>query len=319
MKPTTASPGTTQRQRIAQSYREALTPALRAPATWVCVAILLLAAAYLALAGYSGALLVALGTSAGTGLFVLLTIPLTPAVSVSPWLGATGSRGSRWKDWVQVGVVLLLVLLIYQSLLASFKLLPSALATIPVWTGLLSAVYNVQALLGIPPNELAVPLIYFVGPFAALLLLSARPGELGFARGYRAWRVAVLWSVLPLVLVLIAFAQGQWTLPSLLRRTIQTTLNSGPFEEFLFRGALMTRLARVLGNSWGIVLSGLAFGLLHMATTAASQTHGNLIAGAAIGLLQQGIGGLGFAIVVCRTRNLLATSIIHVISNVAFG
>jgi membrane protease YdiL (CAAX protease family) len=96
-------------------------------------------------------------------------------------------------------------------------------------------------------------------------------------------------------------------------------LNSGPFEEFLFRGALMTRLARLLGNGWGIMLSGLAFGLLHMATIAASQTHGNVLAGAAIGLLQQGIGGVGFAIVVCRTRNLLATSIIHVISNVAFG
>jgi membrane protease YdiL (CAAX protease family) len=319
MKPPTASPGTTQRQRIAQSYRDAFAPALRAPATWVCVAILLLAAAYLAFGGDSGALLVALGTSVGTGVFVLLTIPLTPDVAVSPWLGASGSGGSRWKDWVQVGLVLLLILLIYQSLLASFRLLPAWLATVPVWTGLLSAVYNVQASLGVPPNELAVPLVYFVVPFATLLLLGARPGELGFARGYRPWRVAALWSVLPLVLVVVALAQGQWTLPSLLRRTVQTTLNSGPFEEFLFRGALRTRLARLLGNSWGIVLSGLAFGLLHMATTAVSQTHGNLVAGAAIGLLQQGIGGIGFAIVVCRTRNLLATSIIHVISNVAFG
>jgi membrane protease YdiL (CAAX protease family) len=316
MKPTTASPGTTQRQRIVQTYRDALVPALRAPATWVCVAILLLAALYLALAGYRGALLVALGTSAGTGFFVLLTIPLTPAVSASPWLGTTDSR---WKAWVQLGVVLLLVLLIFQSLLASFRLLPSSLAAVPLWTGLLSAAYRVQASLGVPSNYLVVPLVYFVVPFAALLLLGARPGELGFARGYCAWRVAALWSALPLVLVVIASAQGQWTLPSLLQRTVQTTLNSGPFEEFLFRGALMTRLARLLGNSWGIVLSGLAFGLLHMATTAASQTHGNLVAGAAIGLLQQGIGGLGFAIVVCRTRNLLATSIIHVISNVAFG
>ena len=306
----------TQRDGVRLSYREAFAYALRAPATWFYIAILLIAALYLAVAGYSGALLVALGTSAGTGLLVLLTIPLTPAVSVSPWIGASGSR---WKAWVQMGVVLLLVLLIYQSLLASFRLLPRWLATVPVWTGLLSSVYNVQASLGIPPNYLLVPVLYFMLPFAALLLLGARPGELGFARGYRAWRVAALWSVLPLVLVLIAFAQGQWTLPSLLRRTIQTTLNSGPFEEFLFRGALMTRLAKLLGNSWGIVLSGLAFGLLHAASITASQTHGNLMAGAAIALLQQGVGGVGFAIVVCRTRNLLATSIIHVVSNVAFG
>lgn len=316
MKRASESAAETNRDRIRLAYREAFASALRAPATWFYIAILLIAAWYLAVAGYSGALLVALGTSAGTGLLVLLTIPLTPAVSVSPWIGASGSR---WKAWVQMGVVLLLVLLIYQSLLASFRLLPRWLATVPVWTGLLSSVYNVQASLGIPPNYLLVPLLYFMLPFAALLLLGARPGELGFARGYRAWRVAALWSVLPLVLVLIAFAQGQWTLPSLLRRTIQTTLNSGPFEEFLFRGALMTRLAKLLGNSWGIVLSGLAFGFLHAASITASQTHGNLMAGAAIALLQQGVGGVGFAIVVCRTRNLLATSIIHVVSNVAFG
>jgi membrane protease YdiL (CAAX protease family) len=252
----------------------------------------------------------------GTGLLVVLTIPLTPDVSPSPWVGVSRSK---WRGWLQLGMVVLLVFLVYQSLLASFGLLPPALTTIPIWTGFLSAVYHVQASLGIPPDYLLVPLIYFVLPFAVLLLLRARPGELGFARGYHAWRVAALWCSLPLVLVLVAFAQGQWTLPSLAHRTIQTTLNSGPFEEFLFRGALMTRLAKLLGNGWGIVLSGLAFGLLHAATATASQTHGNLLAGAAIGLLQQGIGGMGFAIVVCRTRNLLATSIIHVISNVAFG
>jgi membrane protease YdiL (CAAX protease family) len=316
MKPATTPATETKRQRMAQSYREAFATALHAPATWFFVAIVVVAMLYLVVIGYTGTLVIALGTAVGTGLLVLLTIPLTPEVAPSPWVGAPASR---WKDWIQLGVVLLLVLLVYQSLLASFELLPPSLATVPVWTGLLHALYTVQASLKIPPNYLVVPLVYFVAPFVVLLVLGAGPRELGFARGYRAWRVAALWSVLPLVLVVIAFAQGQWTLPSLLRRTIQTALNSGPFEEFLFRGALMTRLARLLGNSWGIVLSGLAFGLLHDATIAASQTHGNLVAGAAIGLLQQGIGGVGFAIVVCRTRNLLATSIIHVISNVAFG
>jgi membrane protease YdiL (CAAX protease family) len=189
----------------------------------------------------------------------------------------------------------------------------------PTIRGQRITVSQAQASFGIPPNYLLAPLIYFVIPFAVLLLLGARPGELGFARGDHAWRSAALWSVLPLALILIAFAQGQWTLPSLLRRTVQTTLNSGPFEEFLFRGALLTRVATLFGNGWGIALSGVAFGLLHVAPIAASQTHGNLVAGAAIGLLQQGVGGMGSAIVVCRTRNLLATSVIHVISNVAFG
>jgi membrane protease YdiL (CAAX protease family) len=316
MKQASVSTSETTRQRIMQSYRRTFAATLQAPATGFAVFIVLVAALYLIISGYGGALLLALGTSVGTGLLVLLTIPLTPDVSPSPWLGVSSSRR---RNWVQLGVVLLLVLLVYQSLLASFGLLPPALTTIPLWTDFLRALYQVQATLGIPPSYLVVPLIYFVIPFLALLLVGARPRELGFARGYHAWRVAALWSVLPLVLILIAFAQGQWTLPSLLHRTIQTTLNSGPFEEFLFRGALMTRLARLWGNGWSIVLSGCAFGLLHEASIAAIQTHGNLVAGAAIGLLQQGIGGMGFAIVVCRTRNLLAPSIIHVVSNVAFG
>jgi membrane protease YdiL (CAAX protease family) len=290
--------------------------ALRAPATWFLVFLVLVATLYLVVTGYGEAGLFALGTSAGTGLLVVLTVPLTPDVAPAPWLGVSGSRR---KDWVQLGLVVALILLVYQALLASFQLLPPALTTIPLWTGLLTALSHVQATLGMPPNYLLVPLIYFVAPFTALLVLGCRPRELGFARGYRAWRVAALWSSLPLVLVVIAFAQGQWTLPSLLQRTIQTTLNSGPFEEFLFRGALLTRVARLFGNGWGIVLSGVAFGLLHTASITANQTHGQLVAGAAIGLLQQGIGGVGFAIVVCRTRNLLAPSIIHVISNVAFG
>ena len=96
-------------------------------------------------------------------------------------------------------------------------------------------------------------------------------------------------------------------------------LFSNFYEEFIFRGALFTRLARLLGAGWGIVLSGISFGLLHTATETASDTRGNLLAGAALAILLQGVGGVGFAIVLRRTRNLLASSIIHVISNVAFG
>jgi hypothetical protein len=35
--------------------------------------------------------------------------------------------------------------------------------------------------------------------------------------------------------------------------------------------------------------------------------------------LLQGVGGVGFALGVRRTRNLLASAVIHVISNIGFG
>ena len=208
MKQAPISSAATTGQRIAPSYRAAFAAALRAPATWFGVLLVLLATLYLVVTSSIGALLIALGAAVGTGLLVLLTIPLTPDVAPSPWVGVSRSR---WRGWLQLGLVLLLVLLVYQALLASFGLLPPSLTTVPLWTGFLNAVYQAQASLGIPANYLLVPLIYFVLPFAALLLLGARPGELGFARGYHAWRIAALWSVLPLALILIAFAQGHWT------------------------------------------------------------------------------------------------------------
>src|SRR5215469_16414823 len=114
-----ASVSTSKRkwQRMMQSYHGVFAAALRASATWFAVFIVLVAALYLVVTGYGGALLIALGTSVGTGLLVLLTIPLTPDVGPSAWLGISSSR---WRDWVALGVVVLLVLLVYQSLLASF-------------------------------------------------------------------------------------------------------------------------------------------------------------------------------------------------------
>jgi hypothetical protein len=75
----------------------------------------------------------------------------------------------------------------------------------------------------------------------------------------------------------------------------------------------------VLGAGWGVALSCVAFGSLHIMTDAVNAGHGHLLAGAAIALLQQGVGSLSFILVFWRTRNLLAPSLIHVVSNVAFG
>ena len=308
----------TRRQAIWAAYHAALVPTLRSPAAWLFTALYLACAVYVAATGFIQALLIGIGSLGGTMLFVVLTLPLTARAPAPAWVEMT-SVPSRMHVWVQTGIVLLFVLLIYQWLLAWHGLLPPSLASIPGWTPLLNGLNKVQQSLSLPSNYLLVPVFYLVLPLAALLLLGAKPRELGFGRGYRAWRVAAVWSTVPLAIIAVSLALSQVTPSFLLGRTVQTTLNSGPFEEFLFRGALMTRLTRLLGIGWGMVLSSIAFGLLHVATDTVGQAHGQLLAGAAIAILQQGIGGIGFAIVVHRTRNLLATSVIHVISNVAFG
>lgn len=316
----------TRRARIAASIREPLAAAVRHPATWLFVALCLLCAGYLAAIGDWGFLELALGTAAGTGLFVLVTLPLTTPVPDAPWPepASAATTWSRGRLWAQVGVLAVFALLIYHWTLAGNGVLPPGLRSIPLWTPFLERLYrSMESLVGshmpagFPLNDVG-PVILFVLPCAALLLLGARPGELGFARGYRSLRVAAVWCVVPLAIIVSNLALGAISPANLLWRTLQTTFNSGPFEEFFFRGALYTRLARLLGDGWGIVLSGSAFGLLHVGTETAGDARGNLLAGVALALLLQGIGEVGFAIVLRRTRNLLASSIIHVISNVAF-
>ncbi len=325
----------TRRSRIVASYREPLRAASRHPASWLFAAVCLLCAGYLAAIGDWNLLLLAVGSSVATGVFVLLTLPLTTPVPDAPWpaawpaaTSATSSAGSakarRWL-WAQVGVLAVFALLIYHWALLGHAILPPALLNIPLWTPFLEWTYHgVQFLVGshmpsaFPLNDVA-PVIMFLVPGAALLLLGARPRELGFARGYRSWRVAAVWSLVPALIIGINLLSGTILPADLPWRTIQTTFNSGPFEEFFFRGALMTRLARLLGDGWGIVLSGIAFGLLHVGAQTSGDARGNVLAGAALAILLQGVGGVGFAIVFRRTRNLLASSIIHVISNVGFG
>ena len=123
-------------------------------------------------------------------------------------------------------------------------------------------------LVGGPANAVANPVQYFVIPLILLLLLGARFRELGFAPGHAAWRVSALWAALPLAVWLVLLATGQLAPAVLLRRLLGNALQNGFFEEFLFRGALMTRLARRFSAAWTLVRPGvdlrpLAPGLQH--------------------------------------------------------
>jgi len=320
--PPATSRSASRRARLAASYRDALLPAARHPATWLFAALCALCMVYLAIAGDADLLPLAIGSAAGTAVFVLLSVPLTAPIAPPPWPVPTPAKAKPLL-WAQVGALATCAALIYHWTLNGQGLLPPGLRSIPLWTPFLAWIYDgTQFLVGsrapLPLNGVA-PAIFLLLPGAALLLLGARPGELGFARGHRSLRVAAVWSLVPALLIVVQLLSGAITPAFLAGRAFQTTFNGGPFEEFFFRGALLTRLARLLGDGWGVALSGLAFGLLHVATETAGDAHGNPLAGTALALLLQGVGGVGFAIVLRRTRNLLATSIIHVLSNVAFG
>ncbi len=157
--------------------------------------------------------------------------------------------------------------------------------------------------------------LYVVLPVLALLLLRARLSELGFGRGYRSWTVLAVVCFLPLVALLVNLASGHGTLGILAISFVYNLLVAGFPEEVLFRGALLTRLSRLWGNEWGVVLSTLVFGLWHFGLTM-SNTHGNILAAIASSIAVQGMIGLWFAILFVRTRNLLAPVVFHTLWDV---
>jgi membrane protease YdiL (CAAX protease family) len=166
--------------------------------------------------------------------------------------------------------------------------------------------FGVPAVIGLPVLELGVPL-------AVLLLLGARLPEVGFGPGHRVGRVLALWCVPQLAYVLVSAFMGGVHPLRLVTDFIRNGFQNGPVEEFLFRGALQTRLTLLLGAGWGLVLSALAFGVWHVGANARLETHGDLVIAALVGIIGQAPYGLALGVIFQRTRNLLAGSVFHML------
>jgi membrane protease YdiL (CAAX protease family) len=233
-------------------FRASKGAVLRTSASWFFVTLWLLATVYLAFSGHVESLVSALGVLAGTLVFVLLTIPMTREAPTEKE-GQAVKRSSA----AQTVALLLIVFLTGYDVVANKQALPKP----PVWTSLVTLLYDIERSAHFPLNTLVNPTLYFFLPCGLLMALGARWHELGFRRGFHAWRVAALWSALPVIFAVFSLVRGQTTLQILLVRTIRTTFTSGPFEEFLFRGALQTRFIQMFGKEWATTLSGLAFGL----------------------------------------------------------
>jgi membrane protease YdiL (CAAX protease family) len=160
---------------------------------------------------------------------------------------------------------------------------------------------------------LANPVFYFILPLTALLLLGANFRELGFGRGQRVWRVTALWCAVPLIYWGIGLAGGSLAIGALLRELANNAIQNGFFEEFLFRGALQTRLRLLTSPTTAIIVTSLVFGLWHLGL--GFSEAGSLPGAIAVCIYSTAAYGLGFSIIMERTRNLLAPSIVHVVTN----
>ncbi len=265
-----------------------------------------LAVAYLLAVGEAG--LVAL--LAANGLYLALMSWLTARVTDTVSSDRRRTEGGRSIVRWQLGVVALFVLI---TAIGS--------SSVPVWSDVVGWAHGVgESFLpvrwfGGPGNAVANPVQYFVAPLLLLLALGARPRGLGLGPGHRAWRVSLLWSALPLAVSLGLVVMGAVGPQAMARRFIANTFQNGFFEEFLFRGALQSRLSRLMSEPRAWMVQALVFGLWHLRANT-EMMDGSLAAGLAVCIVSQFVTGLAFGYVFRRTRNLIAPSVAHVATNV---
>ena len=272
---------------------------------WMFAGLLALAVGYL-LALSEAAYVALLGAyGAYTGLLTWLTVRLTAPVPAS----RAAPAAPPWRLRLQLAVIGGVLL---------FTGLPALVP--PPWTALVErAAAMGERLLpaawgGDGGNALANPLQCFAIPLLAMLLFGARPAELGLGRGWRVGRVCALWLALPLLIWAVLITFGQLPLQTLVRRLIGNTLQNGFFEEFLLRGALQTRLERLLAPVDALVLQALVFGLWHIEANT-RMMDGNLLAGLAVCVASQTVSGLCLGLVFRRTGSLVAPTVAHVAMN----
>ena len=281
-------------------YAGALVPGLVFAGSWILSAIVLVA---------SGQGFPAAQAAIGAAYLALAAITVWMTED-APYARLTSDRR---RHWVQVAVIGVFIALTGWSGLV-FHQVPGA-GSVPGWSDLTGWLGSVGDDLFGNGNYLANPVTYFVLPMVLLLLLGARPQELGFGRGHRVGRVILVWMAIPVGFLVFAVATGQLTIARVVNRLVSNIMQNGPWEEFLFRGALQTRLRLLLTPEWAIVIQALLFGAWHLGLGYTNTGGAGLLPALASTLVHQAVIGLAFGIVYERTRNLLAPTVAHVLAN----
>lgn len=275
---------------------------------WLFAGLVAMALGYLLTLGTPGMIesVALLGAHAAyLGLLTWMTVRQTspmPAAAVAP-------SAPRWLLLLQL--LVLVVVLIITAIPARAPAIWSAMvATVARWGDMLLAADWV----GDGGNALANPLQYGLIPLLALLILGAKPAELGLRPGWRVGRVCMVWLALPMLIWMVLVGLGLLPLQSLVRRLLSNTLQNGFFEEFLLRGALQTRLERLCSPTDALIMQALVFGIWHIEANT-RMMDGNLLAGLAVCIASQAISGLCLGIVFRRTGNLIAPGVAHVALN----
>ncbi len=272
--------------------RSLFTTTVRHPAAWLFAGLYVLSVIYLIVTGHANFLVLTVSQLTFTVISLLIVLPLTRNAPAPAWEEARPMP--TFKLWLQLVLALVSIVV---ALVGFFALTPLVLKL-----GVPLRVYQITFAL---MAEVVIPLVVVV-------LLGANLRELGFGRGYHSWRVTGALALVFLLVTGVLFLGG-WAAPgTLLLNAILSFFTAGLPEETLVRGIFMTRLCRLFGTPWGICLSALIFGLLHIGNFLGGV---NLPTALAISIIGNAVGGLGAAIIFLRTRNLLAGVVTHSIAD----
>jgi len=297
--------------------KQTINDVLKSRAAWFFAAIWTASIIYLLITGngVTGSSAFALGVL----VFSVITVALTQDQSETQ----TSETKKSVLVWAQILVIAFFILLTgYRGYV--FNMMPGRSVQIPIWSlfadwfGDLGGRYLSNFVDHSPGIAAANFAGYFLIPFILLLLFGARISELGFGKGYRVWQVVALWVSIPIIFFVINILNGSTTPIQLARMFFGNLLRNGFSEEFLFRGALQTRLKQWMSSDWALVTQALAFAVWHLGADTQFM-GGDILQGLALGIASHSIMGLALGIIFQRTRNLIAPSIVHVATNMFGG
>lgn len=296
--------------------KQAIKDVLNSRAAWFFAAVWVMSIVYLLATGNG-----VIGSST-FALGILVFSAITVAITKDEAEVSTSETRKPILMWAQLLVILFFILLTgYRGYI--FNVMPGRSSQIPIWSlfGDWFADLGGRFLPNLVDHSPGLAAANFAGyfliPIIILLLLGARPPELGFGKGHRVWQVVALWISIPVIFFIINIVNGSATPIQLVRMFFGNLLRNGFSEEFLFRGALQTRLKQWMTSDWALVIQALAFAVWHLGADTQFM-GGDILQGLALGIASHSITGLAMGIIFQRTRNLIAPSITHVVINM-FG
>lgn len=157
----------------------------------------------------------------------------------------------------------------------------------------------------------AYAIVVFLLPLAAVVALGARGGELGLRLTGTAMLVTVAMVALRAGMLLPEILGGAG--PRIVHDGLVALLLTTAPEDLTFRGIIQTRLARLLGTPWGIVVTALAFGMWHFGINVSAT--GDLALAAARSVVLQATIGLAYGTAMARTGSVVPGALAHAAFN----